>query len=232
MKTTRNEKIFRILWYAAAISLTIYYGVNPFLAGETTWYNMLIFMGTALLGYFCVSTLVERSPVLGNVSGMSANVGEMYTQFYFGNIGMVFSALYYFITHLIGLNIWTKKENQDSEGKIKIANTNRNALILTVLFCLAGIAVMCFWGHKIIKEDNQFLFVLNVIAFVIGISAQFVMIMRQPFSWILWSICNVVWLVLNLISNNYIFAVQSVLYEINAVIGIYKWYKYKEILKP
>ncbi|MCO6564066.1 MAG: nicotinamide mononucleotide transporter [Apibacter sp.] len=48
---------------------------------------------------------------------------------------------------------------------------------------------------------------------MIGVSVQFIMTMRQPFSWILWGISNLVGLSLNLISHNYIFSVQSVLYE-------------------
>lgn len=74
------------------------------------------------------------------------------------------------------------------------------------------------------KDSSPYILLLNCIAFMIGVSDQFTMIMRQPFSWVLWSVSNLVWLSLNLISHNYIFAVQSILYEINALVGIYKWY--------
>lgn len=225
MVSAKIEKIFRVIWYLVAFMLTIYLGYTMWKGNEELPYNIIIFIITALLGYTCVNILVYRSPVVSNLLGMSANIGEIYTHLLYGNVGLACSNLYYFITHVIGLFLWTKKENQDEKGKIKVSKTNYMALAFTILFCILGIILMFYFGDYIFKEGTTTsLLLLNCIAFTIGVSAQFTMIMRQPFSWILWSISNLVWLSLNIISHNYIFAVQSVLYEINAVIGIYKWY--------
>lgn len=222
----KAEKIFRIIWYITAIGLTLYIGISELQTGKNPYYVSIISMVTAILGYFCVSVLVNRSPVFSNLLGMSANTGEVYTQIFFKNPGMALSSVYYFITHLIGLRLWTVKENQDENGKIKISRTSKKALIFTCIFCCVGIVFLYYYGDFFFqKKMSSFLFLLNCIAFLSGVSAQFTMIMRQPFSWVLWSISNLVWLMLNLFSHNYIFAVQSVLYEINALIGIYKWYK-------
>lgn len=220
------EKIFRILWYAVAFGITLYLGWEMWETGKQPFTAVCIFVLTVFLGYMCVSVLVGRSPIWSNVLGMSANVGEIYTQYLFGNLGLAASSFYYFITHILGLSLWTQKKNQDRQGKVKISKINYTSLVLTILFCVLGVLIMYFYGETIIgKETSFWLFILNCIAFVIGVSAQFTMIMRQPFSWILWSVSNLIWFTVNLLSHNYIFAVQSVLYEINALIGVYKWYK-------
>lgn len=225
MFTKKFEKILRITWFIIAFFLTIYLGYAMWKDNAEPLPHILIFTVTALLGYVCVNVLVYRSPIVSNLLGMSANIGEIYTHLLFGNVGMACSNLYYFMTHVFGLILWTKKKNQDQEGKIKVSKMNQKALVCTILFCIIGIILMFFLGDYFFKKDSPpYILLLNCIAFMIGVSAQFTMIMRQPFSWVLWSVSNLVWLSLNLISHNYIFAVQSILYEINALVGIYKWY--------
>ncbi|PQL95845.1 nicotinamide riboside transporter PnuC [Apibacter adventoris] len=226
MISVKSEKIFRIFWYIAAFGLTLYIGISDLQTGKIPFYVTVISMITVILGYICVSVLVSRSPVFSNVLGMSANTGEIYMQILFRNPGMALSSVYYFITHIFGLYLWTRKENLDEEGKVKISHTNKKALIFTLIFCIAGIFFLYNYGDFLFKDKkNMYVFVLNSIAFLLGVAAQFTMIMRQPFSWILWSISNCVWFILNILSHNYIFAIQSVLYEINALVGVYKWYK-------
>ena len=80
------------------------------------------------------------------------------------------------------------------------------------------------------EDDSLFLgfisfFWINVIAFVLSITAQAAMILRYSFNWWLWITSNFVWLIVNLMSGNYIFAIQTMVYQINSFIGLYEWYR-------
>lgn len=219
-------KTYRAIWFALAFIITIYLGFQQLLEPENLWWMTAIFVVTALLGYFCVSSLADRSPLMGNVLGLASNIGEVFTQLVFGNVGMACAAIYYGITHVLGFFTWTDKKNQTDDGKIMVSNLTKMGAILTLVFTVIGIFVVSQYG-AIFNMDttNSFIYWMNIIAFVVGILAQFTMIMRKPFSWVLWAITNVIWFTLNVQSGNYIFAAQSVLYEVNAVLAIYAWYK-------
>ena len=49
------------------------------------------------------------------------------------------------------------------------------------------------------------------------------MILRYSFNWWLWILVNAVWLIVNLMTHNYIFAIQTVIYQVNALVGLYEW---------
>lgn len=92
-------------------------------------------------------------------------------------------------------------------------------------------------GYGVVANDgSKFLgvidfFWINVLAFVLSITAQATMILRYSFNWWLWIVVNFVWLIVNLMSQNYIFAIQTMVYQINAFVGLYEWYRSEQKAK-
>ncbi|MBF0574554.1 nicotinamide riboside transporter PnuC [Dysgonomonas sp. GY617] len=215
------------IWFAIAVILTSYTAYGILARGEDTVSNVAIYSITALLGYLSVVSLAFRKPISGNVLGITANLGEMYSQFQFRNIGLVFSAGYYLLFHVVGLITWTKKENQDEGGRVKTTTTNQGFVIFTIISGIVGCACLYLYGSQwgLINQDQPLLLYLNILAFVVGILSQMIMILRKPWAWYMWLTSNVIWFVLNLMSGNYIFMVQSVLYEWNCILAIYIWHK-------
>lgn len=215
------------IWFALAVILTSYAAYGILERREDTFSNVLIYSITALFGYLSVVSLAFRKPVSGNVLGITANLGEMYSQLQFVNIGLVFSAGYYLLFHIVGLITWTRKENQDEDGKIKTTPTNLDFVIFTIISGVIGCICLYLYGAQwgLINEGKPLLLVLNILAFVIGILSQMIMILRKPWAWYMWLTSNVIWFTLNLMSGNYIFMIQSVLYEWNCILGIYIWHK-------
>ncbi|HSP84606.1 MAG TPA: nicotinamide mononucleotide transporter family protein, partial [Psychrobacter sp.] len=110
--------------------------------------------------------------------------------------------------------------------------------LLTISFMVIGLALfpkindlLASYGYSVVEDDNsKFLgvisfFWINVIAFVLSITAQAAMILRYSFNWWLWIVVNFVWLIVNLMSGNYIFAIQTMVYQVNAFIGLYEWHR-------
>lgn len=225
--TGKGSKIHTLIWFGIAVVLTVYVTYQTIQARTDSTLNVIIYAVTALLGYLCVVSLAFRKPLSGNLLGITANIGEMFSQFQFRNIGLAFSAAYYLIMHIIGLLTWTRKENQDEEGKIKTTKTNLGFIVFTIISGLVGCVLLFLYGKQLglIAEVEPFRFVLNILAFMIGILSQMIMILRKPWSWYMWLISNVIWFVLNLVSGNYIFMIQSVLYEWNCILAIYVWQK-------
>lgn len=215
------------IWFALGVLLTSYTAFRIVESGEDTLSNVVIYSMTALFGYLSVVSLAFRRPVSGNVLGITANLGEMYSQFQFRNIGLVFSAAYYLLFHIVGLLTWTKKKNQDENGKVKTSDTNLGFIIFTIISGISGCIFLYLYGSQwgLINQDQPLLLYLNILAFVVGILSQMIMILRKPWAWYMWLISNVIWFVINLISGNYIFMVQSILYEWNCILAIYIWHK-------
>lgn len=213
------RKKFQGIWLTTGVLLGIY--ITDF----TQWSNVIFFV-TYVLGLLCVTSLADRSPKSGNFLGLASNVGEVFTNFTFGNFGLAFAGIYYGITHILGLFTWTKKENQDNDGRIKTEKMNTASLLLTGLFIVGGIILMMRFGglFGITKEGNVLFYYLNIIAFVVGIISQLLMILRKPISWWGWFITNFIWFYLDFASGNTWFAVRDVFYQINVALAIYAWY--------
>lgn len=213
------RKKFQGIWLTTGVLLGIY--ITDF----TQWSNVIFFV-TYVLGLLCVTSLADRSPKSGNFLGLASNVGEVFTNFTFGNFGLAFAGIYYGITHILGLFTWTKKENQDDDGRIKTEKMNTASLLLTGLFILGGIILMMRFGglFGIEKGSEPLFYYLNIIAFVVGIISQLLMILRKPISWWGWFITNFIWFYLDFASGNTWFAVRDVFYQINVVLAIYAWY--------
>lgn len=166
---------------------------------------------------------------MGNILGISSNVGEIIINSMFGNFGLAFAGIYYGVTHIIGLTTWTDEKNKDEDGRIKVGKMNTFWVIFTAVFMLVGLVVLVLFGDKIgFTTDGSFkgnvMYWGNIIAYLLGIVSQFLMIMRIDFSWWGWFASNFFWFLLDFGSGNYWFAVRDLLYQTNVVTAIYAWY--------
>lgn len=206
-----------------------------FLTTERTaldWFYLII----SIVGLLCVVGLSFRKNIAGNGLGMVATAGEVVVQSTAGAVGLMLAPLFNFFTHLYGMLYW--RNNADGDGNMIPKSANKYIWVVTVMFIIAGVSLfptinefLTQQGYAVINNDgSQFLgkidfFWINVLAFVLSVTAQVTMIMRYSLNWWLWIVVNAVWLIVNLMTGNIIFAIQTCVYQINAIVGLYGWHK-------
>jgi nicotinamide mononucleotide transporter len=139
--------------------------------------------------------------------------------------------LFNFFTHLYGIFYWSK--HTDPNGDMVPKSANKWIWLITIGFMAIGLALfptvnalLASYGYAVVDNDSSKLgfisfFWINVIAFIVSITAQVAMILRYSFSWWLWIVSNFVWLTVNLITGNYIFAIQTMIYQVNSSLALY-----------
>lgn len=200
------------------------------------------YLGVSLVGLVCVVSLSFRKNVLGNGLGMTATAGEVVVQATAGAVGLMLAPLFNFFTHLYGIFYWSK--NTDADGDMVPKSASKWVWLITLSFMVIGLALfptvnnfLAEHGYTVIEDDqSKFLgvidfFWINVIAFVLSITAQATMILRYSFNWWIWIAVNFVWLIVNLMSGNYIFAIQTMVYQVNAFVGLYEWHRSEQNAK-
>ncbi len=184
----------------------------------------LITLLTALVGYLCVYCLAMRRNI-GNTLGMIANVGEIIVQTGFNNYGLALVPVYNFSSHVIGLVKWEKVKDQQTQ-KIAVKNRDTTGFISIVIFLLLAFIFIILnrWLTATTDTLTTWLFGLNALVLILGVVAQGTMIMRYKFAWWIWFTYNCISLALNLYAGNYIFAAQSVIYQLNIMVALYEQY--------
>lgn len=196
----------------------------------------IFYLGVSFVGLVCVVSLSFRKNVMGNGLGMAATAGEVVVQATSGAVGLMLAPLFNFFTHVYGLFYWSK--HTDLDGDMVPKSASKWVWLITAAFIAIGLALfpvvndlLASYGYAVVEDDNsKFLgvisfFWINVLAFVLSITAQAAMVLRYSFNWWLWIIVNFVWLIVNLMSGNYIFAIQTMVYQVNAFIGLYEWHR-------
>lgn len=196
----------------------------------------MFYLAVSFIGLVCVVSLSFRKNILGNGFGMGATAGEVIVQGTAGSVGLMLAPLFNFFTHVYGLFYWSK--NTDADGDMIPKSANKWVWLITGTFMVIGLALfptvndlLARYGYAVIEDDSSLFlgfisfFWINVIAFILSITAQAAMILRYSFNWWLWIISNFVWLTVNLMSGNYIFAIQTMVYQVNSFVGLYEWYR-------
>ena len=194
------------------------------------------YLAVSFIGLICVVSLSFRKNVAGNGFGMAATAGEVVVQGTAGSVGLMLAPLFNFFTPLCGLFYWSK--NTDADGDMIPKSANKWVWLITITFMIIGLALfptvnalLASYGYAVVENDSSLFlgfisfFWINVIAFILSITAQAAMILRYSFNWWLWIISNFVWLTVNLMSGNYIFAIQTMVYQVNSFVGLYEWYR-------
>lgn len=186
------------------------------------------YLGVSITGLICVVSLGYRKNLLGNGFGMLATAGEGFSQWHWGASGLMLTAIFNFFTHIFGLLTWSK--NTDADGNMIPKTATKYVWIGTAVVIVAGLMIIPMVNEKMValgllpERGNQFYY-LNVLSFVLSVTAQVTMILRYSFNWWLWIIFNLIAFATNLLSDNYIFAMQMLVYEVNAIVGLYGWYR-------
>ncbi|MDO5090792.1 MAG: nicotinamide riboside transporter PnuC [Cardiobacteriaceae bacterium] len=236
-----------ILWFISGV-IALYAGVaieidQPFASAYSTLFLeenrfVLIKLGVAMIGLLCVVALAFRKNLSGNGLGIAANIGEIFVQGKSGATGLMLSPVFYLSTHLYGLYYWGK--NRDGSGDMIPRGANPAVWLITFAFIVAGLFAFPWLNDKLAQyrfiDSNTSAaltlfgteiswYSINVTAFVLGVTAQTTMILRYAYAWWLWILVNFVWLTVNLVNANYVFAAQTIVYQINAVVGLYEWWE-------
>ena len=196
----------------------------------------IFYLGVSFVGLICVVSLSFRKNVMGNGLGMAATAGEVVVQATSGAVGLMLAPLFNFFTHVYGIFYWSK--HTDTDGDMVPKSASKWVWLITAAFIVIGLALfptvnrlLASYGYAVVENDNSLFlgvisfFWINVLAFVLSITAQAAMILRYSFNWWLWIIVNFVWLIVNLMSGNYIFAIQTMVYQVNAFVGLYEWHR-------
>lgn len=203
------------------------------------WFYLLV----SYIGLLCVVGLSFRKNIMGNGFGMLATAGEVIVQGTAGAVGLMLAPLFNFFSHAWGVIYW--KKNTDADGDMLPQSANKYVWGITFLFIIIGITLfpainewLSTKGYSIYQDDgSKFLGVIsfywiNILAFILSVTAQATMIMRYSFNWYLWIAVNFVWLIANIMSGNYIFAIQTCVYQINSIVGLYGWYRSEQANTP
>ncbi|OOS24163.1 nicotinamide riboside transporter PnuC [Moraxella pluranimalium] len=227
-----------LIWFSCGL-LALFFGF--WTTTEQTALDWFYF-AVSIIGLLCVVGLSFRKNIAGNGLGMLATAGEVVVQATSGAVGLMLAPLFNFFSHAYGVKYWAS--NTDADGDMVPKSANKYVWLLTVIFIIAGLLlfpVINRWlqaqGYGVISDDgSRFLgmidfFWINVIGFVLSITAQATMILRYSFNWWLWILVNAVWLIVNIMTGNTIFAIQTVIYQVNAVVGLYGWYRSEQLAK-
>lgn len=253
----RKQYIILIILTGLLIGSFITNWNSVVLTDPTTWTEVGFFITAYCLGVPCVVFLSDRAGMSGNILGIMSNIGEMLIYFYFGTFGMLFAGAYFGITHIVGIVRWNDlylttliwisgktqgnrigawadekivkaKTYTDNTGKVKIGLMNKWHTAFTILFIIAGLVALVFFGDVFGFERGAgtlglLVWLGNLLTFVISVTAQFLMIVGLKESWTFWFSSNFVNFFLNLTAGNFWFMIRDVLYQVNAWLAMYNW---------
>lgn len=222
---------YMLTWFAGGlIALT----VGFFVATDQTPKDIFMLI-VSIIGLLCVLGLSFRKNIMGNGFGMLATSGESIVQGMHSATGLMLAPMFNFFTHLYGVFYWQKNKNAD--GQMIPKSATKAVWTITGVFVILGLwlfpkvnAWLIAQNYGIFSDDGSTFLTLsfyhiNIIAFILSVTAQVTMILRYSINWWLWIAVNAVWLIVNIMSGNVIFAIQTCVYQINAVIGLYIWHK-------
>lgn len=68
-------------------------------------------------------------------------------------------------------------------------------------------------------------FDISSIAFVFGVVATILNVKKSPLSYLIWTFCNIYWLIVDISSQSYFRAGIDVVYLITSIWGTFSWSK-------
>lgn len=131
--------------------------------------------------------------------------------------------LYYLVTMVIGVFIWKKNLNKDSEVTPKVFDKKK--FILTIAG-LAVASVAIYSLDKFVLHGTQPL--LDTMSLSIAIIANILCSFCYKEQWILWFVLDVIQTILYFIIGQPILGIMYIGWTINCVYGWYQWNKHKD----
>lgn len=219
----RGQKAYAVVFLVSGVLLSILISVLFFDPQTSTVWFELFKLAVACGGYLCVYLLAIRRNS-GNVAGFVVNIGEIIIQASYGAFGLAINPIFYGATHLWGMIAWNKRKQDD--GTIQTKKAHKVGLVVSGIFLVIAAAIVGYlWMNGYFVEMTGVFIGLNILAIILGTIAQGTMIAQFKFAWWFWFASNIVWFIINVTTGNAIFALQTVLYQVNVVFALYDQYK-------
>ena len=131
--------------------------------------------------------------------------------------GKLVENAFYLYTLFIGMNIW--KENTTNNT----TQVRKMDWIDYIIFGCLFLPFATILSYSIVSQYNTEQITLDIITTIIGIIAQFMLILRFREQWILWFVLDVLCIVLWAIDGNWCLTMQYVFWTINCIYGFICW---------
>lgn len=133
--------------------------------------------------------------------------------------GKLFENLFYTVTMLYGIYIWTL--NRDEKEIVKTRSLNSKNKTYIIIQTIGLISVLYIALTRL--GDTQPLF--DSISTGLAIIAQMLMILRYKENWIYWFLVDLLCIIMFIIAENYCMVMQYVFWTGNCLYGYLKWKK-------
>jgi nicotinamide mononucleotide transporter len=208
---------------------------GKYLGVEGTFASWFVTIGiiTQLLTYYIMndSALAVCSGIAGVISvvlcsqkkyafyfwGVLQLVTIMIISYQTGLHGKLVENAFYLITMFIGMNIW-KEKTTDNTTQVRTMN-----LVDYVIFVCLFLPFATILSYSIVSQYNTEQIALDIITTIIGIIAQFMLVLRFREQWVLWFILDVLCVVLWAKDGNWCLMTQYIFWSINCIYGFFYW---------
>ena len=208
---------------------------GKYLGVEGTFASWFVTIGiiTQLLTYYIMndSALAVCSGIAGVISvvlcsqkkyafyfwGVLQLVTIMMISYQTGLHGKLVENAFYLITMFIGMNIWKEKT---TDNTTQVRTMNRGDYVIFGCLFLPFATIL---SYSIVSQYNTEQIALDIITTIIGIIAQFMLVLRFREQWVLWFILDVLCVVLWAKDGNWCLMTQYIFWSINCIYGFFYW---------
>ena len=208
---------------------------GKYLGVEGTFASWFVTIGiiTQLLTYYIMndSALAVCSGIAGVISvvlcsqkkyafyfwGVLQLVTIMIISYQTGLHGKLVENAFYLITMFIGMNIWKEKT---TDNITQVRTMNRGDYVIFGCLFLPFATIL---SYSIVSQYNTEQIALDIITTIIGIIAQFMLVLRFREQWVLWFILDVLCVVLWAKDGNWCLMTQYIFWSINCIYGFFYW---------
>ena len=208
---------------------------GKYLGVEGTFASWFVTIGiiTQLLTYYIMndSALAACSGIAGVISvvlcsqkkyafyfwGVLQLVTIMIISYQTGLHGKLVENAFYLITMFIGMNIWKEKT---TDNTTQVRTMNRGDYVIFGCLFLPFATIL---SYSIVSQYNTEQIALDIITTIIGIIAQFMLVLRFREQWVLWFILDVLCVVLWAKDGNWCLMTQYIFWSINCIYGFFYW---------
>lgn len=137
--------------------------------------------------------------------------------------GEVIENIFYFVTMILGIFLWKKNMQKNSDGTqdVKAKKFTAPQWILSIILTLAATFFVGLWLESIGSNEAY----LDAATNVMSIFAQLLMIWRFREQWIWWIVIDVICVVMWARIGNWSMVAMYISWIINAAYGWYNWSK-------
>ncbi len=186
---------------------------------------------TALLSVW----LLSKEKVSNFIFGISASLSYLYIYYVTGLYAMAVLSIFQTIFNIYGWYYWVKNANKENHITITSGLTKKGQFIWLAIILIAW----AIWGYiqiNILYKQNMAtdslaigISLIDSLAAVIGLIAQYWLSKKLYENWILWIISNIIYMVIYISKDLYVMLILAVIQLFLSIAGLVEWYSsYKE----